>query len=417
MNKLAEKLASLDIKIHKVKDPADPRQEALEFVWSEDETDEGEERFEVPEEEEAEEEAILPRTGAGRGGRGTAPTGRGGRRATNNRGRPRPRPEPVRSLDLSQIHSFSDVLKNISVQRIVYENWTRKKLVLVGANQPVERALSRINTHNILSLPVVDVNNPNGAVIGLLDVLDIISALSETLESGTARPQRRDMLFTPISDIMSKKSHPPTYIISISTSLHDAVKQFAQNKFSRIMIVDRPLEQTIMQQEKPEELVVGLLTQSDLIRFVAENLMWIKKEKIFQQTLRELGLGQRKPIIVDQTIQAYQAFLEIHRNGREGVALVDATGKLIANVSASNIKGMTRRNFQLLFRPLTHFLSRDRKRGWWQLPVCTTLDTTLENSVLQFVAAKVHRMYIVDNDGKPIGEISLSDVVQQLGNL
>jgi CBS-domain-containing membrane protein len=95
--------------------------------------------------------------------------------------------------------------------------------------------------------------------------------------------------------------------------------------------------------------------------------------------------------------------------------LVDNNGKLIANISASNIKGMTRANIQLLYRPLTDFLARDRKRGWWQLPITTTLDTTLENVLLQFVAAKVHRMYIVDDDGKPVGEVSISDIVRQLG--
>jgi len=96
--------------------------------------------------------------------------------------------------------------------------------------------------------------------------------------------------------------------------------------------------------------------------------------------------------------------------------LVDNSGKLIANISASNIKGMTRANIQLLYRPLTDFLARDRKRGWWQLPVTTTLDTTLQDVLVQFVAAKVHRMYIVDNEDKPIGEVSISDIVRQLAS-
>jgi len=309
-------------------------------------------------------------------------------------------------------------LKNISVQRIVYENWIRKRLVLVGKKQPLERALSRINTHNILSLPVVDEDSPVGAVIGLLDVLDIIAAVSESAEgSPTARP-RRNTLFTPIQEIMGKPGHQPTYLISTQTSLYQAVHYFATSGIQRVMIVDRAIEEgTVVEQTKPEEMVVGLLTQSDLVRFVAENFVWMKREPIFQKTLQELNLGKKKPITVDQSIQAYQAFMEIHRHGREGIAMVDSNGKLIANVSASNIKGMTRRNYQLLFRPLTQYLARDRKRGWWQLPLCTTLDTKLEQVVLQFVAAKVHRMYICDEEGRPTGEVSLSDVMAQLRDI
>jgi CBS domain-containing protein len=405
---LIAKMASMEIRMTKTAN-------SLEFVWSEEE--EGDERFEVPEEEEAEEEAThrSPQPqGGGRGGRG-GQASRGGRRGGGNRGRPRPRPEPLRPIDVSQIHSFAEVLQNITAQRLAYENWTRKKLVLVGANQPVERALSRINTHNILSLPVVDDTNNNGSVIGLLDVLDIIAALSETWEN-TVRPQRREILFIPIAEIMTKKKRP-TYLVSIGTPVHEVIKQFNQNGITRAMIVDRSLEKNICIQDKPEEMVVGLLTESDVIRFVAENIMWIKKEKLFQQTLQELNLGKRQPITVDQNIQAFQAFLEIHKNGCEGAAMVDANGKLISHVSASNIKGMTRRNFQLLWRALINFLSRDRKRGWWNLPVCTTLDTTLETVILQFVSTKVHSMYIVDDEGKPIGEVTLSDIIHQLAAL
>jgi len=413
MNKFADKLTSLDIKMVKVKDPADSKQEAVEFIWTE-----GHERFEVPEEEEGDESPQRPQTtqqDAPTTPRGSTGKGFSGR-AINNRGLPLP--EPVRNIDISQIQSIGDVLKNVTVQRIVYENWTRKSLVLVNSNQPVDRALSRINTHHIHSLPVVDANSNSGKVIGILDILDIISALSESWDNNSTRAQRREKLTIPISDLLSRESHPPTHIMSIYTSLFDAVKQFAQSKLRRVLIVERKLENTIIQQDKAEDMVIGLLTESDLIRFVAENLMWIRREKLFQQTLGQLNIGQRKPIIVQPNVLAYQAFQEIHKNeGREGVALVDNNGKLIANISASNIKGMTRANIQLLFRPLTDFLARDRKRGWWQLPICTTLDTTLENVVIQFVATKVHRMYIVDNEGKPTGEVSLSDVIQQLGNL
>jgi len=412
MKMLTEKLSGLDIKMFKVKDPADPKQDALEFVSSY----EGEERFEVPEEEEAEEE---PRTtgtenkaAGGNGGKQQQPQQR-----VNNRGFPRPVLEPLKIQDISQIQNFNDVLKNITLQRIIFENWTRKNLVLVNSNQPIERALSRINTHNIHSLPVVDANSSNGAVIGVIDILDIISALSESWETNSTRSQRVQTLFTPISELLSsQKPHPPTHLMSIHTTLHDAIKQMATARINRVLIVERPLDKIIIQQAGPEDVVLGLLTQSDIIRFAAENLMWIKREPLFQKTLRQLSLGQRKPIIVQPDVLAYQAFKEIHnKEGREGVALVDNSGKLIANISASNIKGMTRANIQLLYRPLTDFLARDRKRGWWQLPITTTLDTTLESVLLQFVAAKVHRMYILDDEGKPVGEVSISDIVRQLG--
>jgi len=325
-----------------------------------------------------------------------------------------PRPPSTKQVELGAIQNFRSLLENIPIQRLAYENWTRKHLVLVGNNQPLERALSRINKHNILSLPVVDDNSPVGAVIGLLDVLDIVSQVSEAIEAAS-RP-RRELLTIPISNIMFKENRSPTYLISTQSSLHDAIIHFAKSGVPRAMIVDRTLPKgsAVVEQTEPEQRVVGLLTQSDIFRFLAENYMWLKRESIFSHTLAELGLGMRKPITVDQSMPAYKAFMEIHRQGRDGVAMVDSSGKIVANLSASNIKGMTRTNFQLIFRALSMYLSRDLKRGWWQLPVCTTLDTTLEHVILQFVSTKVHRMYIIDSEGKPIGEINLTDIMQQL---
>jgi len=305
----------------------------------------------------------------------------------------------------------------ITVQRIAYENWTRKRLVLVGKKQPLERALSRINTHNILSLPVVDEDSPNGAVIGLLDVLDIIASVAENIESSNSGRPRRNMLFTLISDVMNKEGRQPTYLTSTSTTLRDVIHHFATTGIQRVMVVERPIPEGVIEQTKPEDSVIGLLTQSDLVRFIAENFMWMRREPIFSATLRELGLVQRQPITVDCSTPAYKVFLEIHKKCRAGVAMVDSSGKLVANVSASNIKGMTRRNYQLLFRPIIQYLSRDRKRGWWQLPICTTLDTPLGTVVLQFVASKVHRMYICDDENRPVGEVSLTDVMTQLKNI
>jgi hypothetical protein len=217
MHMLSDKLSGLDIRMQKIKDPSDPRQEALEFRVSESE---GEERFEVLEEEEAEEATPVRSATGGSGGKGQASgTTSSDRPVITNRSYPRPLPEPVKNVDISQIRNFSDVLKNITVQRIAYESWTRKNLVLVNSNQPIDRALSRINTHNIHSLPVVNANSNSGAVLGVIDILDIISALSESWDNNSTRAQRREKLVTPISDLLSKKS-TSTYLFNVCLYFH-----------------------------------------------------------------------------------------------------------------------------------------------------------------------------------------------------
>jgi len=77
-------------------------------------------------------------------------------------------------------------------------------------------------------------------------------------------------------------------------------------------------------------------------------------------------------------------------------------------------QGITRRSFQTLLRPIEDFLMCDRHRGSWTNPICVKPSDTLEHVVLQFVATKVHKLYIVDSEKKPLGEITRTDVLQQL---
>lgn len=46
------------------------------------------------------------------------------------------------------------------------------------------------------------------------------------------------------------------------------------------------------------------------------------------------------------------------------------------------------------------------------LPIIIRLSDTLEHVIFQFVATKVHRMYVTDANNRPIGEVNLGDVLR-----
>lgn len=422
-NLVQQNLAEQELKVTKVKDKDDPDSCVVLVSWGESEEEEPyeeEERYDAEQEEEAATVAPAPRgRGRGRGLRGRTSQGRGtASSASGTAGRPRPRPVPqqLRTRLEGGAGTLRQVFEKIPIQQLAMDNWVRKRLVLVGNGQPLEKALSRLNAHNILSLPVVD--EQSKAVLGLLDVLDVMAVVSEVF-SNRARPAdaRWDLVLAPIQTVLDREHKRKTYLISTQASMWDGIKFLAEEELQRMMIVDRPIAEDglpVQEQKANEDMVVGLLTQSDVVRFLAQNVMWMKREPLFQKTLKQLDIGTRQPGQILQTLPAWQGFIEIHKQGREGLAMVDNNGALVANLSASNIKGITRRNFQLILRPLDEFLMRDRRRGWWSLPVCVTENDTLERVVLQFVATKIHRMYVVDEQNKPVGEVSLADIMQQL---
>jgi CBS domain-containing protein len=332
----------------------------------------------------------------------------------------KPRPKPVAyelrtNLAGGGVETLKTVFEQLPVQQFAAQNWDRKRLILVGNAQPLERALSRFNTHRISCLPVVDDNSK--LVVGMIDVFDVMRMVCSIFENETHPERRRqDFLGVPITNVMSG-STVKRYIISPETSLMDAIRFFNQYNTDHFTIVDRPMPAGAEEQTKSESQAIGVLSQFDFIRFLARNVGWMKREKFFNRSLSSLGLGTAPPVIMNQDNIAFNAFIEMHKKNVGGVALVDNDGTLIGNLSASDIKGMTRQNFGAIVRPVQEFLMRDKKRGWWSLPITVQATDTLEQAILQFAAAKVHRMYLVDSAGKPTGEITIMDIIRQLNKL
>jgi len=284
-------------------------------------------------------------------------------------------------------------------------------LVLVGHQQPLDKALQRLNRHKITSIPII--SEQTGKILGIVDSLDIVIYLSQVLEHesiiGTAR--WNFSLETTVQ--LLENSKKKAMVISNHASMYDGLKALA--KVPRLMVVDQECE--LHEQTQEETGILGLFTQSDVIRFLATNPYWLNLSPVSQKTLNELNIldeARERVVTIEQNTPAYLAFKKIAETGVPGIAVVDIEGRIVANISASNIRGISRRNFQLLRRPLYEFLQRDRRRGWWSMPITFRKTDTVEKMVLQFCATKVHQIYVLDEGGKPEACITLADIINRL---
>lgn len=334
------------------------------------------------------------------------------------------RPRPL-TLE-NRIHLFQNqpatlrgVLERFCLQEMALQHWLKKRPILVGDFQTIERALSRINAHEIRSLPVV---NKEKIVVGLIDNMDITKSIAESLKSldeidpttFLSGKMRNDFLSKTVGSLLASENYRRPYIASNCLSLMKVTEYFVHYQQDRFMIVDREVEGNVTEQTHPEEFLDGICTQADVIRFLAQNTALLRKEPLFLKSLAELNLGQRTPHVLAHDLNSAQAFIHMTDRRLDSAAVVDDAGKLIATVSASDLKGLTRRNCVILGQPLDDFLNREWRRGWWNRPLTVKLEDPLYFVVLQFVSTKVHRMYVLDNDGKPIGELNLLDVLNTL---
>jgi CBS domain-containing protein len=305
--------------------------------------------------------------------------------------------------------TIQELFKNIPLEAMMIENWVRKRLVLVGDQQPLDKALQRLNRHKITSLPII--NEQTGNIKGILDSLDIVNYLSTVLDQEAIGPARWDFNLKTTGELL-ELSKSKAFVMSNQSNVYDALKVLSKGT-PRLMVIDSNTEGH--QQEKEEEGILGLFTQSDIIRFLASNPYWLNLFPNSHKKLSELNLfnnSHEKVVSVEQNTSAYLAFKKIAESNTSGIAVIDNDGRIVANLSASNIRGISRRNFQLLRRPLFEFLQRDRRRGWWTMPVTLKESDTLEKAILQFGSTKVHQMHVCDIDGKPKYVVNLTDMVR-----
>jgi len=326
--------------------------------------------------------------------------------------RPRPLPLDKRSqLLLNKPKTLKETFQAELVEEIAFVNWKRKRLVLIGEDRFLERALSRINSHNIQCLPVVSAQGKG--IIGTIDVLDIIQQLIDTFDKNADRTiqqgLRRDFMNRTVGSLLSQHS----YVISSAASLYMAVGYMIKCQQDRFVVVDRKVEGDVQQLSKdnPEMDVDGLFTLHDCVRFLVQNSILMRQEPDFHKSLHELGLGLNQPKIVKHNIIAADAFKQIGRNCCMGLAVVDDNNCLIGNISATDLKGVTRNNCPILNSSVQEFITRDQKRGWWERPITIDLNDSLYHTIHQFVSLGIHRMYVVDDQHHPIGEVSLRDVM------
>jgi len=107
------------------------------------------------------------------------------------------------------------------------------------------------------------------------------------------------------------------------------------------------------------------------------------------------------------------------------VGIVDENGMLIGNLSNSDLRGLEADRFSHLSLPVTEFLKIAKALS---RPFATVLNSRLNalralalptgstfKELLKLVEEnRVHRAYVVDKDFKPVGIITLSDILHML---
>ena len=182
----------------------------------------------------------------------------------------------------------------------------------------------------------------------------------------------------------------------------------------------------------------AIVSQSDVARFLLSRRDGLGK--LGKSTVAEVGWASRGAVVsVTPEASSVAALALMRRRNIAGVAVVDArTGKLIGNFSATELRSLTSEHLGALALPVAEMLALEHGLEFWgidhsapeaapalehsskfaraahrrrsqlggdvgqEIAACSAGDT-VEAVLEKLVGRRLHRLYVVDEEAKPVG--------------
>jgi len=272
--------------------------------------------------------------------------------------------------------------------------------------------------HNFLSVPVV--LKTKQKYYGFIDMYDIVKFVTEffgedqlkTTEDWTKMADAsEEFRKKTVNDIMKYpiSRRNPFFPIHSGFSVFSVIEALGKEKgLHRVPIIDR------------ERNLITIISQSQIIQMICKNLDILGEKK--NQPVNTMENYFEDVLCVHEDSSTIEAFKTMVAKEISGMAVINTEGKLVAALSLKDLKAMSTdaRLFWRLHQTVKNFLLKVRKEndetGGDRPRTVVTVKSqdTLETVLKKLSEHKIHRVFIIDDNKKPLGVISLKDVVREI---
>jgi len=283
-------------------------------------------------------------------------------------------------------------------------------IVVVDSRDTLAKTFLLMVKNNIFCAPVFDPEQ--NKFIGLVDMVDIACLLVEIVKNPdqlntdyiSVLTKEEDFKDRPTSDVVDLSQRNKLYPVKVGSNALDAVKLLAQHHVQRIPILD------------DEGKIVNLLTQSAVIEYLSKHIDQLTPA--IEKSLKELNFAKKQVISIDHNKPAIEAFRLMAQHRISGIAVLDSDGKLMANISARDLRTIQEDQhlFERLFYSVGEFVSHVRQANFRAIhpSISCTLEDPFKKVIMRIAAARIHRIFVIDEHRQLVSVISLHDVVAKV---
>jgi len=301
-------------------------------------------------------------------------------------------------------------------------------IIRITNEQTIGEAFKRMLKHQMMAIPVIC--PLTGRPLYILSMMHIMQYLLDHLHQEDFRKSLWNKI---VALFDSKEEHfkrteirkleacvdydlDGAYTIMKKSSLVEALKLMADKKCHRLLVTNSKGD------------LVNVITQSRLLQFIAPFVDSIPK---CYSTLQELGLGFKEVVSVNEHDSAYSAFKKMRMHRVPGIAVVDHNGVLTGSISISDLKliGFDTMYWNLLGKSVKEYMLAVRSNP--DVKIRPSVFALLEDRSKPFVVKckaaysfgfvirmfsyyKVHRIFMVDDEGLLKGMVTMSDVINEI---
>lgn len=288
-----------------------------------------------------------------------------------------------------------EILSTVTLGELVA---SKTSIITVRNDQPLAEVVGIFHKNNILSAPVRD---QSGSIIGIVDMFQIMTAVvfGGFFKTGVLDDQvfeKSSFEKLNAADVLGlSEEGKSVWIYNPEEPLEKVVEVFTKG-------VHRVL---VRQRDDAGTPTVRVLSQTDVVQYVSKRLGEVAETS--EKPLNELGLATFTSVkTVDSSKQTLLAYRQMVQDDLLALPVVDSNGSLLGNLSSSDLRGLTIENAKSVLSPVSEFLNLGTR------PVISCKATTsLKNVVEQLLNNKVHRVWIVDDESKVVGVVTLTDLI------
>jgi len=307
----------------------------------------------------------------------------------------------------------TDLLEKTIVDSIVPP---QSSIFTIDSKDNLSKAFHLLASKNIYSAPVY--NSSTQEYLGFLDLLDIVAFIVHIFDKQRGHIHHKEDGTTDLYELLEQVEkfdlehatrviglavQNPMCPIHTGAPIKKALEIFVKSGAHRIPIVEK-------------KQIKSVLTQSALVSWINSILPHISHD-LRKKTVRELGIGLKEVVSVRLDATVIDAFRLMAEHKIHGVAVVDEKGEIFSNLSAKDVKFLQPDAlFTKMYRPTLELIQLVRSTNLKAVfpSFCVDLNSTFEEVIKKLAVLKVHRLYVEDEHRRPIGVISLGDILEVL---